>query len=81
MSKDRDRSVYPRPDGKWANKRHDSERPSSLHETQKEAVGKAREMLKNQGGGELAIVGTKGRIREKNTVKPGNDPFPPRDQR
>ena len=29
---------------------------------------------------ELAVKGLDGRIRQKNTVPPGNDPFPPRDR-
>ena len=34
MSKGRDRTVYQRSDGQWANKRNDSGRASSLHDTQ-----------------------------------------------
>ena len=33
MSKDRDRTVYRRNDGKWSNKRNDAGKASSLHET------------------------------------------------
>ncbi|HDK26705.1 MAG TPA: DUF2188 domain-containing protein, partial [Candidatus Atribacteria bacterium] len=51
MSKGRDRTVYRRNDGKWANKRNDADKASSLHETQKDAIESARIMLKNQGGG------------------------------
>jgi len=36
-------------------------------------------LLGNQGGGELSIKGRDGRIRSKDTIAPGNDPFPPRD--
>ncbi len=35
MSKDRDRTIYRRPDGTWANERNDANRASSLHGTQK----------------------------------------------
>jgi len=80
MSKDRDRIVYRRDDGKWANKRNDSDRASSVHDTQKDATDSARQMLKNQGGGELTTKGRDGRIRSKDTITPGNDPFPPRDK-
>lgn len=79
MSKDRDRTVYRRPDGKWANKRNDADRASSLHETQRDAIDAARKMLQNQGGGELATKGRDGRIRSKDTIPPGSDPLPPRD--
>jgi hypothetical protein len=80
MSKDQDRTVFQRTDGTWANKRRDADRASSVHDTQLEAVNTAREMLGNQGGGELTIMGTNGRIRSKDTIAPGNDPNPPRDQ-
>ena len=74
------RIVYQRDDGKWVNKRNDSDRASSLHNTQKEAKNTAREMLKNQGGGELTIKGVNGLIRSKDTIAPGNDPNPPKDE-
>ena len=74
MSKPQDRTVFRRPDGTWANKRNDASRASSLHGTQKEAQDAARQMLKNQGGGELATKGVDGKIRDKDTVAPGNDP-------
>lgn len=80
MSKDQDRNVYQRDDGKWVNKRHDAGRPSSIHDTQKEAVERAKEMLQNQGGGELNTHGRNGRIRSKDTIPPGNDPNPPKDK-
>lgn len=80
MSKGRDRTVYRRKDGNWANKRNDSERASSLHPTQKAAEDAARDMLQNQGGGELTTKGRDGKIRSKDTISPGNDPCPPRDR-
>lgn len=79
MTKDRDRMVYRRNDGNWANKRNDADRASSVHLTQREAEDAARDMLKNQGGGELTTKGVDGRIRSKDTIAPGNDPNPPRD--
>lgn len=75
------RTVYRRPDGMWVNQRNDSDRASSLHRTEREAVSAARQMLENQGGGELAVKGTNGKIKTKDTVWPGNDPNPPRDKR
>lgn len=74
MSKPQDRTVFRRSDGIWANKRNDASRASSVHGTQKEAQDAARQMLKNQGGGELATKGVDGKIRDKDTVAPGNDP-------
>ncbi|MHC9064009.1 DUF2188 domain-containing protein [Nitrospira sp. CMX1] len=79
MSKGRDRTVFQR-DGKWVNKRNDSDRISSSHDTQRDAAASAKQMLHNQGGGELTIKGTDGKIRSKDTISPGNDPYPPRDR-
>ena len=78
-SKGRDRTVSRRPDGTWANKRHDADRASSVHRTQRDAIDAARDMLGNQGGGELNVHGRDGKIRSKDTIPPGNDPNPPRD--
>lgn len=80
MSKDRDRTVSRRADGTWVNKRHDASKASSVHSTQKDALSSAKTMLTNQGGGELITKGTDGKIRSKDTIAPGNDPFPPRDK-
>ena len=79
MSKGRDRTVSRRSDGNWQNKRNDADKASRVYPTQKEAVQDAKWMLKNQGGGELTIMGRDGRIRSKDTVAPGKDPNPPRD--
>lgn len=79
MSKGRDRTIYRRDDDKWANKRNDAGKSSSVHDTQQNAINSARTMLGNQGGGELTVMGRNGRIRSKDTVPPGNDPCPPRD--
>lgn len=74
MSKPQDRTISKRPGGKWANKRHDAGKASSLHDTQKEAQDAGRGMLGRQGGGELITKGRDGKIRDKDTVAPGNDP-------
>lgn len=78
MSKGKDRMVSQRKDGKWANKRNDASKASSIHDTQREAQKAARNMLRNQGGGELITKGRDGKIRSKDTVEPGNDPYPPK---
>jgi Uncharacterized protein conserved in bacteria (DUF2188) len=77
--KGRDRVISKRPDGQWANKRNDADKASSLHRTQKEAIKAGKDMLGNQGGGELITKGEDGKIRSKDTIAPGNDPNPPRD--
>jgi hypothetical protein len=80
MSKNRDRIIFRRDDGKWANKRNDADKASSIHDTQGDATDAAREMLRTQGGGELTIKALDGQIRSKDTIAPGHDPFPPRDR-
>jgi len=79
MAKGRDRFVSRRDDGQWANQRNDADKASSLHPTQSAANAAAREMLKNQGGGELTTQGIHGKIVSKDTIAPGNDPRSVRD--
>jgi len=74
-----DRTVSKRPDGTWANKKDGNDRASSIHPTQHDAEDAARSDLKRSGGGELKVKGEDGKIRSKDTIPPGNDPFPPRD--
>jgi hypothetical protein len=80
MSKQQDRIVYRRSDGKWANKRNSADKPNSLHDTQKKAEEAAKKILRNQGGGELTIKGRDGKFRSKDAIAPGNDPNPPKDR-
>ncbi|WPF89523.1 DUF2188 domain-containing protein [Cyanobacterium aponinum AL20118] len=80
MSKKEDRTVYQKSNGEWVNKKNSASKASSVHSTQKEAVGKAKEMLQNSGGGELTTKGRDGKIRSKDTIAPGNDPHPPIDK-
>jgi hypothetical protein len=73
------RHVVPRPDGSWAVKKPGSDRASSVHDRQSDAIDRAREIVANRGGGEVPIHGRDGRIRDSDTVGGGNDPCPPRD--
>ena len=81
MSSDKDRHVVPNPGGGWDVKKGGAERSSGHRPTQKDAIDRAREIVRNGGGGEVVIHGRDGRIRDKDTVAPGNDPNPPRDKR
>lgn len=81
MGKENDRHVVPSHDGGWGVVAPGSERASSHHDTQQAAIDRAREIVHNAGGGELAIHDRHGVIRDSDTVPPGNDPFPPRDKR
>jgi hypothetical protein len=73
------RIVSPNSDrGGWDVNKPGASRASSHHDTQAEAQSAAREYLRNEGGGELTTQGRDGRIRDKDTVPPGNDPYPPK---
>ena len=65
----------------WAVKGPHSQRAISVHSTQWEAERRAKEMVRNSGGGEVRVQGMDGRWRDSDTVPPGNDPYPPRDLR
>jgi len=65
----------------WAVRNPGGGRASSVHDTQAQAIDRARKIIRNDGGGELRIQGRDGRWRDSDTVPPGNDPFPPRDRR
>lgn len=80
MSNDDRRHVVPNPDGGWDVKKPGGSRISAHAETQAEAVNRAREIVQNAGGGEVVTHRPDGRIRDSDTIKPGNDPFPPRDK-
>lgn len=67
--------VTPRPDGKWQVKGAGNTRATAVTSTQKEAIGIAREIARNQQS-ELVIHGKNGQIREKDSH--GNDLFPPK---
>jgi hypothetical protein len=71
----------PNADGGWKVVKPDADRASAQSETQAEAIDRAREIVGNAGGGEVVIHGENGRIRDKDTVVPGNDPNPPKDSR
>src|SRR4051812_33233905 len=70
----RNQHVVPHGEG-WAVKGAGSERATSLHRTQGEAIERAREIARNQES-ELVIHRPNGQIRDKDSY--GNDPFPPK---
>lgn len=74
------RSVFHTQKG-WADKDDGASQPAGYYGTQEAAIAAAKGHLKNQGGGELTVHGLDGKIRDKITVAPGNDPCPPRDKR
>lgn len=75
------RHVVVNPKGGWDVKMPGSDRATAHADTQDAAVERAREIVRNGGGGEVRIHGRDGRIRDSDTVPPGKDPHPLRDTR
>lgn len=70
---DNSRYVQQRQDGDWevVGERH--QRASAVTPTQGEAIDRAREIVRNAGGGELVVKGRGGLIRDSDTIAPGNE--------
>ena len=73
MSK-RDQHIVPHKEG-WAVRGAGSQRASSIHRTQEQAIDAGQNVARNQGT-ELYIHGRDGRIRERDSH--GHDPHPPK---
>ena len=81
MNESNRRHVVPDPKGGWTVKAPNAQRASAHTSTQAEAEQRAKEIVSNLGGGEVVIHRPDGRIRDSDTVPPGNDPHPPKDTR
>jgi hypothetical protein len=68
------RIVQRRDDGGWEVRKPDADRASAVTRTQAEGVARAREILGNDGGGEMQVRAVNGTIRSQDTIAPGNDP-------
>lgn len=68
------RVVQKREDGRTEVRKPGSARASDIVGNQAEGITRAREILQNDGGGELQVRGRDGTIRKQDTIKPGNDP-------
>ncbi len=66
---------------KWQAKQPGASKASGVFNTQRQAEQSAKAWSHNSGGGEVTIHGRDGRIRDKDTVAPAVDPFPPRDMK
>lgn len=75
------RHVVRNPKGGWDVRAPGSSRASAHAETQSKAETRAKEIVRNKGGGEVRVHGRDGRIRDADTIKGGNDAHPPRDKR
>ena len=67
--------------GDWTVTKEGAERASDTARTQQQAERIAKRLAGNSGGGEVRIHGRDGKIRDSDTVAPGNDPNPPRDRK
>lgn len=67
------RNVVPNPEGGW-DVTGGGSRASAHTDTQKEAVERAKEIVGNAGGGEVSTHGRDGKVRARDTVRPGNAP-------
>jgi sarcosine oxidase gamma subunit len=81
MPKSTRRHVVPNPDGGWKVVKPGGKRASAKTATQAQAEKRAKEIVANQGGGEVRVHRPDGRVRDSDTVRPGNDPNPPKDKK
>ena len=73
----KDQHVVPHEDG-WAIRGEGNQRVTSVHDTQREAAERAREIARNQDS-EVVIHRRDGTIRDSDSY--GQDPNPPRDRK
>jgi len=81
MPKRNERHVVPNPEGGWDVTAPGGQRRSAHTDNQADAIDRARDILGHQGGGEIVIHGRDGKVRDSDTVAPGNDPNPPHDRK
>jgi len=74
MAEANKRIVQKRDDGDWEVRKPGADRASAVTSTQAEGIDRARDILRNDGGGELQVRALDGTIRAQDTIAPGNDP-------
>ena len=74
MTKPNSRIVQRHDNDGWEVRKPGASRASAVASTQAEAIQRARDILENDGGGELKIRSARGNIRQQDTIRPGNDP-------
>lgn len=77
----KDYHVTKRPDGDWQYKLPGASRASGITRTQAQAEQSAKQSARRGGGGEITIHRPDGKIRDRDTIAPANDPYPPKDKR
>lgn len=81
MSSNERRHVVPGTDGGWDVRKPGASRASAHTDTQARAIDRARDIVHKAGGGEVVIHDRQGKIRDSDTIAPGNDPNPPKDRK
>ena len=76
MTKRKNYHVTPGTEGGWKVKEEKASRASSSHDTKAEAVGRAKELAKNQELGQVVIHKKDMTIQTEHTY--GKDPYPPK---
>jgi hypothetical protein len=76
-----ERHTVPNPSGGWDVKKPHAERSSGHFDRQEDAFNRSKEILGRDGGGEAVLHDRNNRIRNSDTVAPGNDPFPRGDKK
>lgn len=67
--------------GRWKVVAPGAKRASATASTQAQAEKRAKQIVANQGGGEVRVHRADGRVRDSDTVRPGRDPNPPKDKK
>ena len=67
--------------GNWNIQKEGGKNSSGSAKTQKVAEKIAKDYAANSGGGEVRIHGLDGKIRDSDTVAPGNDPKSSKDNK
>jgi len=80
-SKPERRIVSPDPKGGWRVVAPGASRASDRSQTKQQAEQRAKQIVRNLGGGEVTFKDERGRITDSDTVAPGKDPNPPRDKK
>jgi len=79
VKKNNNYHVVPHKENGWAIKKAGADRVSAYAPTQRAAEKTAKTYSLNSGGGEVVIHRRDGKIRDKDTMHPAKDPFPPKD--
>ncbi len=81
MASSNRRHVVPNGTGGWKVVKPGAKRASAVAKTQAAAERRAKQIVANQGGGEVRVHRRDGSIRDSDTIRPGKDTHPPKDKK